>query len=451
MENCLNGLRILIKRQNRIEFHKRSFLVLLNITLSLLIVEGQKFSNPIGWVTLNEGITGGAGGDTVVVNCRKEFLDILKYSTPLVICFKDTIDLKKGERVKLFNNNLSIIGSGEHAMIRYGGLNIYGNNIIIQNLSIGGSYVEGKWEGKDFPHTDALTLYGRNIWIDHCDLFQSYDGLLDISSTNSSCANYITVSWTHFSNHNKVMLIGSSNKNVNCRNNLNVTIHHCWFDGSSQFYDSVDNKYYRIQQRMPRVRFGKVHVFNNYYENAADYCIAARLESKVIAENNYFRNLSDAHIIRDIGKGVCDPELLAIGNIYDNVKGAFDTSGDAFRPDTLYSYPLDPSSEVPVLVMNNAGKFNRDTNADPIALNDTVHYSIEDMVLIYPLINDYDKDNDSVRICSVTDNPNLKIEIFSDHLKLYPDSNHNHPESVEYSIIDFQGGVSSAYIYFFKK
>jgi len=53
-----------------------------------------------------------------------------------------------------------------------------------------------------------------------------------------------------------------------------------------------------------QVRYVPVHVFNNYYETADDYCIAARIESKVVVENNFFRNLEDAHFCDDIGLGI---------------------------------------------------------------------------------------------------------------------------------------------------
>ena len=79
-------------------------------------------------------------------------------------------------------------------------------------------------------------------------LFQVHDGLLDI--TNAS--DLVTVSWNRFRNHDKTMLIGSSDSAAADRGKLRVTLHHNLFDG--------------IGQRAPRVRFGQVHIFNNYYK-----------------------------------------------------------------------------------------------------------------------------------------------------------------------------------------
>ena len=102
------------------------------------------------------------------------------------------------------------------------------------------------------------------MWIDHnrfADLrtrddtqpvyfghrYQVHDGLLDI--TNES--DFVTVSWNQFTSHDKTMLIGNSDSATEDREHLRVTLHHNLFDG--------------VGQRTPRVRFGKVHVYNNVY------------------------------------------------------------------------------------------------------------------------------------------------------------------------------------------
>jgi len=72
--------------------------------------------------------------------------------------------------------------------------------------------------------------------------------LLDI--TNAS--DLVTVSWNRFRNHDKTMLIGSSDSASADRGKLRVTFHH--------------NSFESLGQRAPRVRFGQVHVFNNFYE-----------------------------------------------------------------------------------------------------------------------------------------------------------------------------------------
>lgn len=70
----------------------------------------------------------------------------------------------------------------------------------------------------------------------------------------------------HFMNHNKTMLIGADTSHVTDRC-IRVTIHHCFFDGT--------------RQRHPRVRFAKVHLFNNYTRHWAIYAVGAGVESQV--------------------------------------------------------------------------------------------------------------------------------------------------------------------------
>ncbi len=102
-----------------------------------------------------------------------------------------------------------------------------------------------------------------------------HDGQLDI--TNAS--DLVTVSWNRFLNHEKVMLIGSSDSANADRGKLNVTIHHNLFGDRGQ--------------RGPRVRFGKVHMYNNYYKldmtPQYQYAWGVGKESWIYAENNFFR------------------------------------------------------------------------------------------------------------------------------------------------------------------
>ena len=73
------------------------------------------------------------------------------------------------------------------------------------------------------------------------------------------------------------MLIGSSDGATADIGKLRVTVHHNVFDSNVQ--------------RTPRVRFGQVHVYNNYYVvNSATYGYSwgVGVQSQLYAENNYF-------------------------------------------------------------------------------------------------------------------------------------------------------------------
>ena len=211
------------------------------------------------------------------------------------------------DRVRIrIGSNTTIVGVDKHATIRGGWFDIRGSstvnvtNIIIRNLTFEDTYdCFPEWSPTDGALGAWNALYDsislRNtdhVWIDHNTfrdretaddtlphyfrvLFQVHDGLLDI--TNAS--DLVTVSWNRFENHDKVMLIGSSDSATADRGKLRVTLHHNLFED--------------VGQRAPRVRFGQVHVYNNYYEigNVDNYVYSwgAGRESAIYAENNFFR------------------------------------------------------------------------------------------------------------------------------------------------------------------
>jgi pectate lyase len=427
---------------------KQFKLLILGLTYSkLLLFSTNVFSQPIGWASINGGVTGGSGGDTVIVTNRNQLETAINNKKAMVLLIKDTIDFKNGDRITVSNNNITIEGIGNTAMIKNGGLQITGKNVIVRNISIGDSYIDGHWDGKGNAAGDALTLCGQNIWIDHCEFFHGFDGLLDISKSDSSVGDFITISYCKFHDHNKTMLIGSKDDDPVYRGKLNVTVHHCWFDGTTKFYDKIDGRYYGLTQRMPRVRYGNVHVFNNYYEEVDGYCIGARFESKIVAENNYFRNLESPHLIDDIGKGIRNPELRALGNIYDNITGKTDTMGFAFNPSDFYIYKADKAENVPVIVMNNAGKLKRKNNNNPIAKNDIINTIWQNEIIINPLKNDTDADKDSLRLAGISNN-NIqgKIIVLPNSIKYYPPKDFYKKQIIKYTIIDMNGGMDEGEI-----
>ncbi|MCX7722004.1 MAG: hypothetical protein N2379_02955, partial [Verrucomicrobiae bacterium] len=119
------------------------------------------------------------------------------------------------------------------------------------------------------------------------------------------------------------------------------------------------------RERMPSVRFGRVHVFNNYYDCVDNnYCIRTRINAQVLVENNYFLGVQNPWE-RYVTTG--SPGLLkATGNITNNCTWRVWTSGVVLIPgnDTLtapeltteiYPYTLDPAEDVPYYVQTYAG------------------------------------------------------------------------------------------------
>ena len=126
---------------------------------------GAQESGPVGWASLNGGTTGGAGGDTVRIDSRSDLLFYAAATSPYVLLIEDTIRLNLYERVPV-RGNKTLVGTGTGATVLNGGIEIKGNNVIVRNLRITGSY-DGDWDGKTHS-TDAITVYGKNVWIDHC-------------------------------------------------------------------------------------------------------------------------------------------------------------------------------------------------------------------------------------------------------------------------------------------
>jgi len=168
-----------------------------------------------------------------------------------------------------FTSNTSIIGKGNQSKIEELSFQIVNvTNIILQDLSI-------KAPNDLFPEYgpsdgwkaryDAITVQGSTkVWIDNCYLtdgdktvekapvifnnhIERHDGLIDIIKGS----DLVTVSNCRFEDHIKTMLIGSSDTFTDDRNHLRVTLY--------------NNVFVNCRQRMPRVRYGKVHLFNNYY------------------------------------------------------------------------------------------------------------------------------------------------------------------------------------------
>jgi pectate lyase len=125
----------------------------------------------------------------------------------------------------------------------------------------------------DNPDSSQPLYFGRP--------YQVHDGSLDITRGS----DLVTVSWNRFSDHDKTMLIGATNNPgtpgspTSDFGKLRVTVHH--------------NLFSNVLQRVPRVRFGQVHVYNNYYEITEaenyGYSWGVGVGSQIYAENNYFQ------------------------------------------------------------------------------------------------------------------------------------------------------------------
>jgi pectate lyase len=102
-----------------------------------------------------------------------------------------------------------------------------------------------------------------------------------------------------------------------------------------------------VNQRMPRVRFGKVHVFNSLYTAAGDTaCIEVGVSCNIRSENNVFQGVSNAV---DSSHANSASVIQSIGNQGSSTN----IGGNAFVPP--YAYTPEAVASVAADVMSGAG------------------------------------------------------------------------------------------------
>ena len=275
---------------------------------------------------------GGAGGEVVTAETLDQLKASLADDTPRIVRVKGLIKGPKNEENAFISvgSNKTIIGIDHNAKIIDTYLFADGvHNIIIRNLEITGG-------------EDAISVRRSNhIWIDHVYVHSANDGLIDITRES----DLFTVSWAELANHRKTMLLNAGSRHYDDRGKINGTIHHNFFNGTLE--------------RNPRAGFGKIHIFNDYNYANTTYGIGFHTESKVYAEQNYFKDTIDA-INQMYNLPGYDPEELgdaiAVNNILDNSTGD-ESTGIGFNPNDYYMYDflLDSAADVPDMVAAGAG------------------------------------------------------------------------------------------------
>lgn len=303
----------------------------------------------MGWASVNaeglNGTTGGGDGPVVEITSAEQMTAYYKtngvyHTQPTVLRIMNDIT---GE-IKV-SSNKTIEGANKNVTI-HGGLVFSGkggmfSNLIIRNLRI--NALKSPEDGIDIR-------MAHHVCIEHCEIFDGPDGNLDIVNQG----NYITVAYTKFYytsaykplpseteslNHRYSNLIGNSDGALTDNGKLKVTYHHNWWGDL-------------VIERMPRIRFGEIHLFNNYYSSKGNnYCIGAGFQAKALVENNYFDGVNNPHVFYE---GEKTAQIVANGNEYIEVTGLRDVGqGEAFVPP--YAYNLDPAATVKATVMANAG------------------------------------------------------------------------------------------------
>ncbi|GGZ33727.1 pectate trisaccharide-lyase [Streptomyces poonensis] len=289
-----------------------------------------------GFASLAGGTTGGAGGKVVTVTDQASLAKYAAAEEPYVIRVSGSIDVEPFGSEIVVASDKTIVGVGDTGEIVHGELNLKSgtSNVIIRNLTIRDSYVEGDWDGKttDFDAIQMDTV--DHVWIDHNRFEHMGDGLLDIRKDS----RYVTVSYNQFKNHNKAVGIGWT---TNVR--TEITIDHNWFTGTKQRNPSADNCAY-------------AHLYNNYLSAQVvdgdptwTYGNWARGATRMVIENSYYDGVQHPH------QADATAELVERGSILRNTTGRHDEWGTAFDPKDFYTYRKDPAAAVPALVTRFSG------------------------------------------------------------------------------------------------
>ncbi|NRF66973.1 Ig-like domain-containing protein [Aquincola sp. S2] len=272
-----------------------------------------------GWAAMAGGTSGGAAASAeqiYAVSNRAQLLAAINNGgvKPKIIKVVGSIDMSEGlpyasradqdQRAMVrLPSNTTLIGSGPGAGLANGRIEIIGvSNVIVRNLHLAAPCdIAPVWDPNDGATGnwnaayDAITILGADhVWIDRNTITdapvtddqlpiengktrQCHDGAIDITRG----ANHVTVSYNLIDRHDKTMLIGHSDSFTADIGRLKVTI--------------ANNVFNAVGQRAPRVRFGQVHVFNNYHAGAKgapvyghSYSVGIGTGAQVISHANVY-------------------------------------------------------------------------------------------------------------------------------------------------------------------
>lgn len=209
--------------------------------------------------------------------------------------------------------------------------------------------ITGGTDGGEELDWDGIQVdTSTNIWIDHCKsiimpslhhrpfplttplgIFETIgDGGIDLRKNT----DFFTVSNTWLKGVNKAFGIGWTDNVTN-----SGTIHHTYFDGTTQRNPSADNLLH-------------AHLYNNYLRGCKSYGHYARGATGARVENVYFEDCKNP-LQADEGA-----TLTAVGNMFDGSTGTVaKDQGKSFDPAGFYEYKLDAADDVPAIVLQNAG------------------------------------------------------------------------------------------------
>lgn len=260
------------------------------------------FTTP--WGTVGIGGTDGLFHENNVRNRTGANAGAMNDATPVAIRFIGDIPtpatVRTGDMIRIARSaNFTFEGIGTDAIINGWGLNVMSSNVIIRNLTFtnypddainleGWGSSNGQWPtastGLLDPSVNIGNRISTNIWVTQNTFIDTAhgDGAVDASNNSS----YFTISWNRVYDGGRLANLGSTQNNIRFRGSL----HHNY----------VSNN----ESRVPRVRWGQVHFYNNVIDGANIYAIGAGHHANVIAEGNYFVRANRPMIISNQGSSL---------------------------------------------------------------------------------------------------------------------------------------------------
>jgi pectate lyase len=347
-----------------------------------------------GWAGQNGGTTGGstaAAQNIYKVSSASQLLSALSAAgdLPKLVKVYGTIDMAAADNGGPFTSasdqaarnvvklpsNTTLIGIGSNAGFVNARISIRGvSSIIVRNLTIVNPCdIAPKWDPNDGSSGNWNSEYdgivvdnSKNVWIDHNfftdapqtddlsptengKLKQCHDGALDVKNGS----DFVTISYNVFDRHEKNNLIGSSDSTTSDDGHLTVTYHH--------------NHFTAIAERAPRVRFGRVHIYNNYYEGsrsaevyAHKYSVGVGYKAQILSEQNAFdivRATSCPDVVKNPGSSSKTGAISDTGSLLNDAPLNLATacSFAAASWAIPYSYSAMPAAYVKAHVVPQAG------------------------------------------------------------------------------------------------
>ena len=267
-------------------------------------------------------------------------------------------------------SNTTLIGIGPHSGFVNAQLRVANvQQVIIRNLHFQNPCDAGPvWKPLDGPtggwnsEFDSITVSGStHVWIDHNSFTdapltddklpvehgqtrQCHDGALDINKAS----DFVTVSYNHFALHDKNLLVGSGDNATGDAGHLRISF--------------SNNLFEHVSARAPRVRYGRVHTFNNLHVGDRkhpvyrhNYSIGVGKDAHIISHNNVFDVAGAANcedIVHHFDRAAAFSDSGSLMNGQPLPHCALAVAADWQIP---YAYTLRPPQEARRHVLANAG------------------------------------------------------------------------------------------------